>query len=366
MKVVVAMDSWSEFKGAAAVTAALAQRLRADGHEVVECPMADGGDGTTLVLARATGCKVRGERATGPDRSPIEVPTCALAGGLFIESARVIGRALCPDPKRPMEMTSLGLGNLMVRMEHRGEGPLLIGLGGSGTLDGGLGLAQGLGLEPLDATGAPIPRGAGAAALGAVRRLEGELPLPYTAVQTWSDVDTPLFDSARVFGAQKGARPAEIEAITEGLRYWYDAVADWRDRLGLRAVPETLRGGGAAGGLGFALTALAGAFQTRGSSAVARAVRLDDAMSRADVVVTGEGCLDRSALQGKVVGEVVRRARAQEVCTVLAFAGAQREPIAGPAEGPDVVLVCEGLPGEHRDERFAAGLDEVAKALIVG
>jgi len=351
--------------GSPAVAAALARRLRAGGATAWSAPMADGGEGTLLALV-AQGAVP----AAAPAHSPLGQPITALygrmRGAVFVESAAAVGLHLDPR-RRPLAATSYGLGWLIrAALADAPGAPLVVGLGGSATMDGGLGLAQALGLTALDVDGAPIPDGAGAGALSRVARLVGPRPLRDTLARAWADVQTPLGDAARVFGPQKGADPVEVARIERGLIAWAAAVNDWRRRQGRAPVDPAARGTGAAGGLGFAAAAILDAPLAPGAAAMARAADLDASLVGADAVVTGEGRLDTTSFEGKVVGEVTRRARRAGVPRVIALCGAREGALPPPPVGPDAVIVCDDLPGGDRAARFAAGLSEVAARLRSG
>lgn len=352
MKVVLAPDSWSGFRSANRVAAEAAERWDFV-DELVQLPMTDGGQDATLALK---------ELSSGVLSLEVDAPleddrVTALAlrlrqGGCFLESARVLGRALCEDPSRA---GSQGLGQALRQLERQ-DGLLIVGLGGSGTMDGGLGLAHGLGLHLSGLQGLP-----GAAQLGRVQALHGRAPLQDRLVAVWADVETPLLDSARVFGPQKGADELFIERNTRELEHWAGLVNAWRVRQGRAPLPLDLPRGGAAGGLAWALAALLDAHLLPGARAAGRALGLDDALRGADVLVTGEGRFDATSLQGKVVGHVLDRARALGVQRRVVLCGS-RDPQVQP-EGVEI-LSCDELFGDSREMRYQSALDQLATTLF--
>lgn len=366
MRVVVAPDSWSGFASAPAVSRTQAMVLREAGLAVRQVPMADGGEGTTLVLMGAGARPLAGVLVRGPDGERVRAPVCDLDGVTFLESARVLGLGVVGPASPPLSRSSFGLGEALSLATVNREGPLVVGLGGSATLDGGLGLAQALGLRLEDAQGRTLDGVADAHLLGHVAALRGDPPLAFQVVQAWADVTATLAECAALFGPQKGATAAQIPSLTSGLARWGEVLNTWRQGLGQREVPTAAPGGGAAGGLGFALMALLDARLVPGSRAVARAVGLPAKLAGADAVVTGEGRYDPTSLRGKVVGEVVRAARAAGVATIGVLAGQQTGTPEGAPVGPDWVQVCKAGPAEGRQERLEQAAREVAGRLLPG
>jgi glycerate kinase len=244
------------FKGTMSPLAA-ARYLAAPGDRLL--PLSDGGDGFLECLQHGLGGAIEAVPARDPFGRLRDVPILRLpGGGVAVESAKVIGLAGL-DRLDPITASSRGIGELLARFEH--EPRLWIGLGGSATVDGGRGW------PPL------------------------RLP-PATTV--FCDVRTDLADAARLFGPQKGARPEDVPALAERLA-----------RLGLPGGPRT----GAAGGLGAKLLSL-GAALVDGAERMLDVLDFAAACRGADAVVTGEGRLDASSLEGKLPIVVARRAHA--------------------------------------------------------
>jgi len=366
MRVVVAPDSWSGFASAPAVARTLTAALSDAGLRPTAVPMADGGEGTTLVLMASGARPLQGVLVRGPDGERVRAPVTDLDGVTFVESARVVGLGVVSPDSRLLARSTFGLGEALSLAGVGRAGPLVVGLGGSATLDGGLGLAQALGLRLEDRAGRSLDGVVSAADLDRVARVHGDPPLAFQVVQGWADVTTPLADAAQVYGPQKGATPEEIAQLSDGLLGWADTLNRWRQELGHRAVRLDLSGGGAAGGLGFALVALLDARLVPGARAVARAVGLPRALKRADAVVTGEGRYDATSLAGKVVGEVTALARSAGVGTVGVLAGSVGEPPTSQEHAPDWVMACEQGPEDGRQERLQQAAAEVARRLAAG
>lgn len=269
MRIVIAPDKFKGTATAAELTAAIAARLTPAGHEVVEIPMADGGDGTLDAL----GGPNRSTTVTGPDGAQVEAQW-RLSGGLaVIEMALASGLVLAggPEENDPLNATTRGTGELIATAIARGARRVIVGLGGSATTDGGLGAVE---------------------AIGSPARLAG------SKVEIATDVTTDFVDAARVFGPQKGATSAQVAFLEARLR---GVAQQYRDSFGVEV--EGVKGSGAAGGLGGGLFAL-GAEIVSGFDLIADELELFEAIERADLVITGEGQLDRESFAGKVVGGI--------------------------------------------------------------
>lgn len=347
-RVLVAPDSFGGWRGAPDISRELVRVLEGAGIPARAHPMADGGEGTLdALLAHGPGV-VRQVQVPGPLRQPRGGRFARVRGLTLVESATVLGPGSTVDV---LAASSFGLGVLLCATARERRGPLVVGLGGSSTVDGGLGLLQALHLTALDAQGNPLPAGSGAGALGAVRRIVGE-PVALGGLVAWCDVRTPLVQAAPRFGPQKGLRPHDVEAVTDGLMRLADALDAWRAARGRGALPRDLAGGGAAGGLGYALAAL-DAELAPGAEAFAHHTGLDAALDGVHTVVLGEGRLDRTSFDGKVADIVLSRARDRglRVAAVVGEAdGAPRAPA-----GPDAVFA--GGPSSDREAGFrdAAG-----------
>ncbi len=328
--------------------------------------MADGGEGTSLVLLGAGAKALQGVLVRGPDGNRVRAPVCDLDGVTFLESARVIGMTVLGPDSQALDRSTWGLGEALTLAGINREGPLVVGLGGSATVDGGLGLAQGLGLQLEDGQGRRLDGVGTARDLGRVQRLHGDPPLAFQVVQAWADVRTPLVDSIRLYGPQKGVSAEDIAPVADDLAHWADVINRWRQELRQREVPTSVPGGGAAGGLGFALMGLLDARLVPGSRNVARVIDLPQTLRGADVVLTGEGCFDDTSLAGKVVGEVVQIARAMGTAQVGVLAGQATLESPGPPTGPDWVVSCEEGPPEKRWEALAHATVRVARRLLPG
>ena len=286
-RALLAPDSFKGTLSAAAVAAALASGFEEVGWEVDRCPLADGGEGTGEVLLDALGGEWREVEAHDPLGRPIRASFALVDRRRMavVEAAAASGLNLVAEHERdPESATSAGTGELLLAAA-RSAGTVLLGVGDSATTDGGAGAT-----DAIDAGG-----GLGAARLVCL-----------------CDVRTPWEEAARTFGPQKGAGGAEVARLSERM-----------ERLA-RELPRDPRGQpmtGAAGGLAGGLWARFGAELVPGAAFVLDAVGFDRRAGRATLAVTGEGRLDATTLEGKVVGEVARRCRRLGVA-VHAVAGA--------------------------------------------
>jgi glycerate kinase len=323
LKIVVAPNALKGSLGAAAAAQAMSAgvRLAAPAAEVVQVPVADGGDGLLEVLGSGRDLERIPCSVTGPLGCPVDAAVLYAADRQLavIEMATAAGLALLPPTGLdPMQATTFGVGELLQLALDRGAQHIILGIGGSATSDGGTGLARALGARFLDAHGNDLP--GNAAALTRIRRINLEALDPRLAqvrIDVICDVDNPLLGTAgaaRVFAPQKGASPAQVEAIEAGLENLADLVEQQlgRDIRGLR-------GGGAAGGLGAGLAALLQADLRPGAELVLELAGFEAALTGASLVVTAEGRLDSQTVHGKAPAAVARLAQRHSIpCIAIA------------------------------------------------
>jgi glycerate kinase len=312
VKIVVALDS---FKGSlTAVQAcdivAAAIRSSIPGAEVVTKPMADGGEGTASVLMAAAGGQWIGRTVMGP------LPEMRVDAGFVwlaqdktavVEMATASGLTLLrAEQRNPLKTTTYGTGELIRAAVDYGAQRVLLAIGGSATVDGGVGAATALGWKFLTADGREIGFGG-----GQLLHIDQIIPPKHaigTAVEVLCDVDNPLcgeHGAARVYGPQKGATPEMVETLDAALAHLSVVV---KDQLG-RDIAE-MPGAGAAGGLAAGAVAFVNGRLVSGIETVMLQTRLEEALAGADWVVTGEGCFDAQSLRGKVVSGVIHVAKA--------------------------------------------------------
>ncbi len=285
MHVVAAPDKFRGTATASQIAGAVALAAEQAGATVDTAPMADGGEGTLEVMGGAN----RTTTVTGPLGDPVEAPWCLHRHTAVIEMARASGLALVggAEGNDPLGATTYGTGELIEAALERGARRVVVGVGGSATTDGGLGALR---------------------ALYPTQRLKG------VDLAVACDVTTRFVEAATVFGPQKGASPSQVELLRRRLERLRQSYAE---TYGVEV--NDLEGSGAAGGLAGGL-ACVGAELCNGFELLADEVDLYGRIERADLVVTGEGALDATSLQGKVVGGVGEMAAAAGV-PMLAVVG---------------------------------------------
>lgn len=307
------------------------------GAETLAIPVADGGEGTVDALLRATGGKRINTQVRGPVFTPVAAEWGLLENGTAVmEMAAASGLPLVPPEKRdPRHTTSLGTGEMIAHALNQGVRNILIGIGGSATNDGGLGMLTALGASFLDGAGKPVsPTGDGLKDVAQVNLAGLHPALQETKITVICDVTNPLLGETGatfIYGPQKGAIPAIRDELEAGMAHYAQVVGDALGR-DIASAP----GAGAAGGLGAALGGMLGAQLRSGIDAVLDAVSFEEKLQGASLVITGEGRMDSQSIRfGKVPVGVARRAAAQGI-PVLAMVGG----IGDGAEG--FFDLCEG------------------------
>ena len=291
---------------------------------VEQLPMSDGGDGFGEIISRLLGARRQTIATVNAAHEPIEAswwwePETKTA---IIESAKVIGLALLPRGKfHPFQLDTFGLGAVLQAAAQKGARRCLIGIGGSATNDGGFGMARALGWQFLDRLDQPITRWTGLPALARMEPPRKKKLFPKLTVAV--DVQNVLLGArgcSRVYGPQKGLQPGDFAAAESALRRLASVAAKTLKQDFLKTP-----GAGAAGGLGFGLMTFAGAEPESGFEIFARHSKLQNLIRQSDVVITGEGAIDRQTLMGKGVGAVATLAAEQGV-PCLALAGHVEDP----------------------------------------
>ncbi len=347
MKIVVAPNA---FKGSLSATVAAASiaggvhRVLADA-EIVQVPVADGGDGLVNVALEVFQGTKRDVTVTGPDFVPVTASYCHAPGRnvAAIEMAQASGLALLPSSRRdPTRTTTLGTGELIRAALDTGASHILVGIGGSATNDGGIGAAAALGIKFLEHKGNPVPlTGGGLSSIAHIDCNARDSRLENIRLDVACDVTNPLTGptgAARMYAPQKGASPEQTDQLEEGMENL--AACIQRD-LGIEV--RSLAGGGAAGGLGAGLYAFLGAELRPGVDLILDLVELDRKLANADLVITGEGQIDIQTTFGKAPAGVAARAKAQGV-PCIALAGSIGENLGDlHQQGLDAVFsICQG------------------------
>ncbi len=325
MKFIFAPDS---FKGSlsALESCDILERVTArvfPGTETISVPVADGGEGTVDALLRAMGGERVETRVTGPMYEPETAVWGLLADGTAVmEMAQASGLPYVPaDRKDPRQATSLGTGEMMAEALRRGVRRLLIGIGGSATNDGGIGMLAALGAKFTDAQGRDVKPIGGEMKNVARADFSGLMPeLKETVITVICDVTNPLLGengATFIYGPQKGATPEIRDELEAGMASFARVVSEAVGR-DIASFP----GAGAAGGLGAALGGVLGAQLRSGIDAVLDAVDFDKKLEGVSLAVTGEGRIDGQSVRfGKVPVGVAKRCALQGIPTVAIVGG---------------------------------------------
>ena len=320
-----------KFRGsltAAEASCALARGVERAGRRARRLPLADGGEGTLAVLCPDP-LTLRTARVTGPLGEPVAARWGLRDGTAVVESARASGLALVEGHNDPLVATTRGTGELIRLALEAGARRVIVGVGGSATVDGGLGA-----LEALD------------------------FDLRGAEVVVACDVQTRFVDAARIFGPQKGADAAGVDWLEHRL----EALAErYRGDLGVDV--RELELAGAAGGLAGGLAAL-GAILRPGAALVAETVGLRTALTAASLVLTGEGRYDATSLAGKVVGHVLAEARAAGVPVAIVAGDVDTDVLAGLPPTVRCVTLASLAGSAERALRDAARLAADAGELL--
>ena len=348
MRILIAPNAFKNSLNATEVAEAIGAGLQ-QSRLACDCryfPVGDGGDGTAELLIR----HFRGRKVTVEVQDPLGKPRVAELGLIHegrtavIEIADASGlRLLRPDELDPLHASSFGTGQMIRSALDHGVRAILLGVGGSATVDGGTGLLRALGMRFLSATGAPLMNLPEELANVHAIDMSGLDPrLKSCAVTILCDVDNPLLSvrgAARIFGPQKGAAPAAIEMLEAGLQRWGEVL----HRQTGRDV-STVAGGGAAGGIAAGLLGILDARLVSGIDYFLDCTDFDAALSAVDLVVTGEGSIDEQTPQGKAPYGVAIRAKAHNI-PVVAFAGqVPMEPSTSLRSAFDVLLAIGSSP----------------------
>lgn len=325
MNIIVAPDSFKGSLSAIDVGKTIERAFSQEYEEaqITVIPMADGGEGTLAALLYSTNGQCVQHHSSGPDGTTIAACYGILGGDretVVIEVASVVGITLVEKNFRnPLLYTTYGVGELILTALDKGYRDFIIGLGGSITNDGGMGMLQALGVQFLDEDQkcvSPI-----AHSLQKVRSVSYEAVDPRiwkSNLRIACDVENPLCGlrgATYVFGPQKGLSLDQLERLDQGMSVYANCVEKHLQRQ-----HQQLPGAGAAGGLGFALMTL-GAKMESGASLVAKAADIERRFTETDWLITGEGYTDEQSLQGKLPYYLAKLAKKYNVPTILLSGG---------------------------------------------
>lgn len=324
MKVVVAIDSFkgslSSIEAGQAVKAGVLA-AHPDANVIIK-PLADGGEGTTDAFIEGLGGQRIDLTVTGPMGSPVSCYYGYLEKDktAIIEMASASGITLVPaHQKNPLTASTRGVGEMILHALEKGCRHFIIGIGGSATNDAGIGMLKALGYSFLDEQGFDV--GEGAQALGKVASIDAKNRHPLLddcQFRIACDVTNPLCGengATYIYGPQKGVTEAQKESLDQDMAHFADVT-----ETTLNCAYKNYPGAGAAGGLGFAFLSYLHASLSPGVELILDAINLSDALNGADIVVTGEGQLDRQTAMGKAPVGVAKLAKAHGA-KVLAFSG---------------------------------------------
>jgi len=347
VKIVIAPNALKGSLSASEAAEAMLAGVRqaAPGAELVALPVADGGDGFTAVLVDALEAVPKRRTVSGPvgqavdatwlysERNRVAVIEMAAAAGLVL---------LDPAQLAPVTANTRGVGELILAALEQGAQRIVLGIGGSATNDGGMGMAQALGAVFLDNQGKPLePGGDSLIDIAAIDTTGLDPRLKQVNIQVICDVDNPLLGdrgAVRVFGPQKGATPQQVEELEAGMEHLVD-VLDAQLGIDVRNVP----GAGAAGGLGAGAIVFLDAELQPGAEVVLDLLGFDEVLKGADLVFTAEGQLDGQTAFGKAPAAVAQRSRAAGI-PCIAIAGSLGEGVEDlAAVGIDAAYsLCDG------------------------
>lgn len=381
MKIVIAIDS---FKGSMssmeAGNAAKAGILRAcgDGTEISVKPLADGGEGTTDALVEGLGGEYVSVWVTGPLGEKTNARYGILGDGrtAVMEMAEASGIVLVKrDELDPLRATTYGVGEMILDAMRRGCREFIIGIGGSATSEGGIGMLQALGYEISDADGRPVGPGLqDMERIASICKEHVPKELKECHFSIACDVKNPLCGengAVYVYGPQKGVREEEKPIFDEKMRHFADKTEEYLKKIS-GTDHRWAEGAGAAGGLGFAfLSYLPNVELKSGIDIVLDAIGLEEEVKDADIVITGEGRLDSQTAMGKVPVGVARLAK-KYGAKVIAFAGGVTKD-AGRcnAAGIDaffpivrgVTTLDEAMVPENAKENMVLSVEQVFRAI---
>lgn len=375
-KVVIAMDSLKGSMTSLEAGTVIQEAIHMVQKEtqVVVKPLADGGEGTTEALIEG----LHGERIEKIVTGPLKDPVMAVYGWIeesktaIMEMASASGIVLLKEEeKNPWEATTYGVGELIKDAVLRGAKKIILGIGGSATNDGGIGMLQALGYEFLNQEGNPV--GEGAKVLSEIQTIEKKkdaISLEHCQIEVACDVNNPLCGengATYVFGPQKGVKMEERGRIDKAMSHFADVTETF-----LGVDQREIKGAGAAGGLGFALVAYLQATLRSGIDLVLEAVNLEGALQGADLVVTGEGRLDQQTAMGKAPIGVAKLAKKHGI-KVIAFAGSvTKDARVCNEKGIDayfpivrgITTLEEAIKKENAKENLKAAVEQVFRLLL--
>ncbi len=343
MKIVIAFDS---FKGTISATKACqivdnAIKKTNCNINTVQIPMADGGEGTAKVLLKANCGQWISKKVMGP------LPQMQVDAGFawfankkhaLIEMASASGlEHLSGHHLNPLKTTTFGTGELIKEAIEYGAQKIFLAVGGSATIDGGVGAAKALGWKFLDENNNEVELGG--KSLDKIHKFVKPISFRFPSIEVLCDVDNPLCGqngAARIFGPQKGANPQIVELLEIGMKNLAKVI---KDKMGIEL--EDLKGAGAAGGLSAGAVAFMDAKLVSGIDTIIHELAIEKHLESADWVVTGEGCFDRQSLNGKVVSGILKIAKKTNTRVAVIAGNVLLSPAEYKKQGIELAIACK-------------------------
>ncbi|MFD9624632.1 glycerate kinase [Peribacillus muralis] len=322
MKIVIAPDSFKESLPADEVARAIQAGFlsifpKAEYHLL---PIADGGEGTVKALVSAHKGRIKSISVTGPLGIPVEAKIAFSIDGktAFIEMAEACGLHLVPkDSRNPLHTTSFGVGELMLHAIDQGAKELIIGVGGSSTNDGGVGMASALGYQFFDEQGNPVKgTGKDLFRIASLSDMNRDRRLDTVRITVAADVDNPLTGNngaTYIYGPQKGLPMDLLNEMDQAMSRFFKIAGDY-----METDVSSLPGSGAGGGMGAGLLLFTGAQLRKGIDLVLEHLKVKEICQDADIVIVGEGKIDSQTIFGKAPAGVAkcapRKAKVIAIC----------------------------------------------------
>jgi glycerate kinase len=363
MNVIIAMDSFKGCASSLELSCAITQGIRTVYQDatIKAYEIADGGEGTLQAMVHNTGGELITCKVHDPLMHLIEAQYGILGDGVtaVIEMAQASGLPLVPvDKRNPLYTTTFGVGELIAHALERGCREFIVGIGGSATNDGGVGMLQALGYRFLDKEGNNIAYGGGA--LGNIVHIETEHAHPALKKSTFTiacDVDNPMYGergAAYIYGPQKGATPETVILLDANIKHFANCI---KEHLG-RDVAH-IPGSGAAGALGGGFLGFFTASLRSGIDIVLDSIQFDTALKTADIVITGEGKVDAQSLMGKVISGIAKRCTQANVPLIVLAGQVDKSALRSHEHGVSALFSIMHAPmslEEAMDKETALGL----------
>ncbi|HFI0119786.1 TPA: glycerate kinase [Streptococcus suis] len=356
MRILIAPDSFKESLSALEVAEAICKGFSKVYPKAVFdlLPLGDGGEGTVASLAHALSLKVKQTVVTGPFGDKVEVSYAMGEGMAVFEMAAIVGLASIPLSKRnPLEVSTKGIGELLVHLVQAGARQIYIGIGGSASHDGGIGMAAGLGVQFFDADDQELPAiGASLSKIARISLANLQIAPSSLRIDLITDVTNPLCGPAGAtytFAGQKGLSASQFPQVDQAMQSFYKMVNP--------AILD-LPGAGAGGGMAAGLVQFAGAHIQTGIDFVLDQLDFDQRVAQADLVIVGEGRMDAQSLAGKTPVGVARRTPAG--IPIIAICGSLKDDL------PDFPFenICAAFPIISEVDSLENTLKNAEKNLI--